>query len=80
MPTQIISIMTINQHHHFKSKKKSTGRQTSFLKNEKLFTMGTSFDERSDDEPTSFELSVPVTVRRNNSSKNLNENIPLVSK
>jgi hypothetical protein len=53
------------------------------MKSDKLFTMGTSFDERNDDEdddePTSFELNVPV--RRNNSSKNLNvENIPLVSK
>lgn len=74
--------MSINQHHHFKSKTKNpTGRQGSLMKNEKLFSMGTSFDERSDDEPSSFELSVPVTVRRNNSSKNLNvENIPLVSK
>lgn len=51
------------------------------MKNEKLLTMGTSFDERSDDEPSSFELNVPITVRRNNSSKNSNvENIPLVSK
>lgn len=53
------------------------------MKNDKLFTMGTSFDERSDeeeDEEAAIELNVPV--RRNNSaSKNLTfENIPLVSK
>lgn len=51
------------------------------MKNDKLFAMGTSFDERSDEEEAAaMELNVPV--RRNNSaSKNLTvESIPLVSK
>lgn len=49
--------------------------------------MGTSFDERSDEEePSSIELNVPVRHNNNNNNnsnnnKNLNvENIPLVSK
>lgn len=51
------------------------------MRNEKLFTMGASFDERSDEEEdAAIELNVPV--QRNNSySKNLTvENVPLVSK
>lgn len=54
------------------------GRQSSMMKSDKLYSMGTSFDERSDDE-SSYEFKVPVS--RNNSSKNLAvESIPLVSK
>jgi hypothetical protein len=50
------------------------------IKNDKIFCMGASFDERSDDDETSFEISVPV-ITRHNSSKNLAvESIPLVSK
>lgn len=52
------------------------GRQSSIMKSDKLYSMGSSFDERSDDE-SSYELKVP----RNNSSKSLTiESIPLVSK
>lgn len=48
------------------------------MKSDKLYSMGSSFDERSDDE-SNYELKVPMS--RNNSSKNLAvESIPLVSK
>jgi hypothetical protein len=60
-----------------------TGRQSSLMKNDKLFTMGTSFDERSDEEEeeAAIELNVPVRRNNNSTSKNLTvENIPLVSK
>lgn len=47
------------------------------MKNDKLFYMGTSIDERSDDESNYVELRVP----RNSSSKNVaTESIPLVTK
>ncbi|XP_070505415.1 kinase D-interacting substrate of 220 kDa isoform X3 [Chironomus tepperi] len=56
----------------------STGRQSSMMKSDRLYSMGSSFDDRSDDE-SSYEFKVPVS--RNNSSKNLAvESIPLVSK
>ena len=53
------------------------------MKNDKLFTMGASFDERSDDEEkeeekTGIELNMSL---HNNSNKSFTvENIPLVSK
>ncbi|KAG5674400.1 hypothetical protein PVAND_004374 [Polypedilum vanderplanki] len=50
-------------------------RQSSMMKNDKLYCMGTSFDERSDDESYE-EFSVPVP--RNSSNKNLVESIPLM--
>lgn len=50
------------------------------MKNDKLFAMGASFDERSDEEEAATELNVPVR-RNNGTTKNLTiENIPLVSK